>query len=47
MRYTAEVESTEEPPVPRDQIDPSVDNYKVVETFEDIYSTDNDYFGIG
>ena len=47
MRYSAEVESTKEPPVPRDQIDPSeADSYKVVETFEDIYSSDNDFFGL-
>ena len=47
MRYSAEVESTETPPVPRDEIDPSKgDTYKVVETFEDIYSSDNDFFGL-
>ena len=47
MRYSAEIESTDEPPIPRDEIDPSMgDTYKVVETFEDIYSTDNDFFGL-
>lgn len=47
MRYSAEVESTETPPKARDEIDPSKgDTYKVVETFEDIYSSDNDFFGL-
>ena len=47
LRYSAEVESTKKPPVPRDQIKPNEGEYKVVETFEDVYGTDNDYFGIG
>ena len=38
LRYSAEVASTDEPPIPRDDIDPATDNYKVVETYEDIYS---------
>ena len=46
LRYTAEVESTDLPPIPRDEIDPTVDNYKVVETYEDIYSGDNSFFGL-
>ena len=47
LRYSAEVESTETPPVPRDEIDPNApDTYKVVDTFEDIYSSDNDFFGL-
>ena len=46
LRYTAEVESTDLPPIPRDEIDPAVDNYKVVETYEDIYSGDNSFFGL-
>ena len=46
LRYTAEVQSTDTPPKPRDEIDPTVDNYKVVETFEDIYSQDNEFFGL-
>ena len=46
LRYSAEVESTAVPPVPRDQIDPKKDDYKVVETFEDMYSTDNEFFGL-
>ena len=45
MRYTAEAQSTLEPPVPRDEIDGSKpDTYKVVETFEDIYSDDQSFF---
>ena len=47
LRYSAEVESTDVPPVPRDEIDPTTDNYKVVETYEDIYSSDNQFFGLG
>lgn len=46
LRYTAEVQSTDTPPKPRDEIDPTVDNYKVVETYEDIYSQDNEFFGL-
>ena len=47
LRYSAEVQSTEEPPIPRDEIDPTKpETYKVVESFEDIYTNDNDYFGI-
>ena len=44
VRYTAEVESTSTPPVPRDEIDPITDPYKVNETYEDL---DSDYFGLG
>lgn len=46
LRYTAEVESTATPPVPRDEIDPSSGEYKVVETLDDIYAEDNNYFGL-
>ena len=46
LRYSAEVESTDLPPIPRDEIDPHTDNYKVVETYEDIYSGDNNFFGL-
>ena len=46
LRYTAEVQSTETPPKPRDEIDPTTDPYKVVEQYEDIYSQDNDFFGL-
>jgi len=47
LRYSAEAESTLVPPVPRDDIDPKEPStYKVVETFEDIYGTDQDYFGL-
>ncbi|QBP06158.1 tail completion protein [Synechococcus phage S-B68] len=46
LRYTAEVQSTDVPPVPRDEINPETDNYKVVETYEDLYAQDNDFFGL-
>ena len=46
LRYSAEVESTKKPPVPRDQIKPNEGEYKVVETFEDVFGTDQDYFGL-
>ena len=46
LRYTAEVQSTDTPPVPRDEIDPNTDAYKVVETYEDMYSEDNSFFGL-
>lgn len=47
LRYSAEVESTAVPPVPRDEIDPNdEDSYKVVESFEDIYSGDQTFFGL-
>ena len=47
MRYTAEAESILEPPVPRDEIDPSLpDSYKVVETYEDFYAGDSEFFGL-
>ena len=46
LRYTAEVQSTATPPVPRDEIDPTTDAYKVVETYEDMYSEDNTFFGL-
>lgn len=46
LRYSQEVMSTSEPPKPRDEINPSTDPYVVVETFEDIYSNDQDFFGL-
>jgi len=47
MRYSAEAESTLTPPVPRDEIDPSKKGtYKVVETYEDVFGSDNDFFGL-
>jgi hypothetical protein len=46
LRYSAEVESTDVPPIPRDDIDPKVDDYKVVETYEDVFSTDNEFFNL-
>ena len=46
MRYTAEAASLEEPPVPRDEIQPANEAWTYVETFQDIYSDDNDFFGM-
>ena len=43
IRYTAEVESTETPPIPRDEINPVTDPYRVKETYEDL---DSDFFGL-
>lgn len=47
LRYTAEVESTDEPPIPRNEIDPMSDGYTVVEQYQDILADDNDYFSLG
>ena len=46
LRYSAEVESTDSPPVSRDEIDPTTDNYKVVEQYQDLLSDDQDFFGL-
>jgi hypothetical protein len=46
LRYTAEVESTRRPPKARDAIDPTKNDYKVVETYQDVYSEDQDFFGL-
>lgn len=46
LRYSAEVESTRRPPKHRDEIDPTKDGYKVVETYQDLYSDDQDFFGL-
>ena len=46
LRYSAEVKSTAKPPKPRDEIDPARDEYKVVETYEDIYGGDSEFFGL-
>lgn len=46
LRYTAEVQSTDVPPIPRDEIDPLVDPFKVVETREDLHSEDDSFFGL-
>jgi hypothetical protein len=43
VRYTAEVESTDTPPIPRDQINPETDGYKIVENYEDV---DSEFFGV-
>ena len=46
VRYTPELKSTEKPPKPRDEIDPARDNYKVVETYQDLFNDDNSFFGL-
>ncbi len=47
LRYTAEAESTLVPPVPRAEIDPlKPETYKVVETYEDVFGSDQGYFGL-
>jgi len=46
VRYTAEVKSTDKPPKPRDEIDPARDNYKVVETYQDLFNDDQAFFGL-
>ena len=47
LRYTANTESTLEPPVPQAEIDPlKPTTYKVVETYEDIFGNDQSYFGL-
>ena len=46
VRYSAEIKSTAKPPKPRDEIDPVKDEYKVVETYQDLFMDDNAFFGI-
>lgn len=47
LRYSAAAVSTENPPVPREEIDPSKEgSYKVIETYQEIYSDDNDFFSL-
>ncbi len=47
VRYTAEAQSTLEPPLPRDEIDPQKpETYKVVESYSDIFGDDQNYFGL-
>lgn len=46
LRYTAEVKSTDEPPIPRDEINPETDGWDVSETYEDIHSEDDNFFGL-
>ena len=47
LRFSAEVESTLTPPVPRDEVNPlEPQTYKVVETYEDIFGNDQGYFGL-
>ena len=46
LRYSAEVKSTRRPPVPRDKIDPTQEQYKVVEQYQDLLSDDQDFFGL-
>ena len=47
LRYTQEVVSTLDPPLPREEIDPDApDTYKVVEVYEDLLSEDNEFFAL-
>ena len=46
IRYSATVESTEEPPKPKDEINPDTDPYEIVETLEDVHTSDSDFFGL-
>ena len=47
LRYSATAVSTDNPPVPREEIDPSKEgSYKVIETYQEIYSDDNDFFSL-
>jgi len=47
LRYSAEVASTKRPPVPREDIDSSKEGtYKVIETFDELYSDDQSFFGL-
>ena len=46
LRYTAVPESTDTPKVPVAELDPVTDNYKVVETYQDLFNDDQDFFGL-
>jgi len=46
LRYTSEVQSTENPPVPRDEVVEAEGNYTAVNNYEDIYATDQEFFGL-
>jgi len=46
IRYSAEAKSTKAPPVPRDEIDPSQGQYKVVENIQELFSDDQSFFGL-
>lgn len=46
IRYSATVESTEEPPKPKEEINPDTDPYEIVETLEDVHTSDSDFFGL-
>ena len=46
IRYSATVESTEEPPKPKEEINPDTDPYEIVETREDVHASDSDFFGL-
>ena len=46
LRYSATVQSTEEPPKPKDEINPDTDPYEIVETLEDVHVSDSDFFGL-
>lgn len=46
IRYSAAVQSTAEPPIPADEINPETDPYEIVETLEDVHTADSEFFGL-
>ena len=47
VRYSAQPVSTEDPPVPRNEIDPvATDTYKIVESYSDMFGDDQNFFGL-
>lgn len=46
LRYSAEVVSTKTPPVSSTEVNPRENEYNVKDKYEDIFSEDNNYFGV-
>ena len=46
IRYSAAVQSTAEPPIPANEVDPDTDPYEIVETLEDVHTSDSSFFGL-
>lgn len=46
LRYSATAVSTEDPPVPSNEINVREGNFVVEESFENLYSSENSYFGL-
>ena len=44
IRYSATVQSTEEPPKPKEEINPDTDPYEIMKTLEDVHTSDSDFF---